>query len=46
MERAVQRGLERRELAGLRHVGMDEKSFGRGQSDVSLLTDLDRARVL
>ena len=46
MERAVQRGLLRRELAGLRHVGMDEKSFGRGQSYVSLLTDLGRARVL
>ena len=56
MERAVKRGLEGRELAGLRHVGMDEKSpsamssgpngFGRGQSYVSLLTDLDRARVL
>ena len=43
---AVQRGLERRELEGLRQVGMDEKSFGRGQSSVSLLTDLDRARVL
>lgn len=46
MERAVKRGLERRELEGLRHVGMDEKSFGSGQSYVSLLTDLDRARVL
>ena len=46
MERAVKRGLERRKLAGLRHVGMDEKSFGKGQSSVSLLTDLDRARVL
>ena len=46
MERAVKRGLERRELEGLRHVGMDEKSFGKGQSYVSLLTDLDRARVL
>ena len=46
MERAVKRGLERRDLEGLRHVGMDEKSFGRGQSDVSLLTDLDQARVL
>ena len=32
MERAVERGLERRELEGLRHVGMDEKSFGKGQS--------------
>jgi transposase len=46
MERAVRRGLERREWEGLRHVGMDEKSLGKGQSSVSLLTDLDRARVL
>ena len=46
MERAVQRGLERREWEGLRHVGTDEKSFGKGQSYVSLLTNLDRARVL
>ena len=29
----------------MRQVGMDEKSFGKGQSYVSLLTDLDRARV-
>ena len=46
MERAVERGLERRELEELRHVGMDEKSFGQGQSYVSLLTDLDAGRVL
>jgi len=46
MERAVERGLQRRELEELRHVGMDEKSFAKGQSYVSLLTDLDQARVL
>jgi len=46
MERAVERGLERRELEGLRHVGMDEKSFAKGQSYVSLLNDLDGGRVL
>ena len=46
MDRAVARGLKRRELEGLRHVGMDEKSFAKGQSDVSLLNDLDRGRVL
>ena len=46
MERAVERGLQRRELEELRHVGMDEKSFGKGQSYVSLLTDLDAGRVL
>jgi transposase len=46
MERAVERGLKRRELEELRHVGMDEKSFAKGQSYVSLLTDLDQGRVL
>lgn len=46
MERAVERGLKRRNLEGLRHVGMDEKSFAKGQSYVSLLNDLDGGRVL
>lgn len=46
MERAVKRGLERRGLEGLAHVGIDEKSFGAGQSYISLLTDLDGSRVL
>jgi transposase len=46
MDRAVKRGLERRELEGLAHVGIDEKSFRSGQSYISLLTDLDGRRVL
>ena len=46
MRRAVARGLDRRQLEGLKHLGMDEKSFRRGQSYVTLLTDLDQARVL
>ena len=46
MERAVKRGLERRQLTGIRYLGMDEKSFRRGQSYVSVLTDLDNSRVL
>lgn len=46
MERAVERGLDRRQLDGLRHLGMDEKSFKRGQSYITLLTDLDQGRVL
>ncbi|MGH7942023.1 MAG: helix-turn-helix domain-containing protein [Limisphaerales bacterium] len=41
MRRAVERGLERRQLEGLRHLGMDEKSFGRGQSYITLLTDVE-----
>jgi transposase len=46
MERAVERGLERRQLDQLRHLGMDEKSFAKGQSYVSVMTDLDEGRVL
>ncbi|HOG88719.1 MAG TPA: ISL3 family transposase [Verrucomicrobiota bacterium] len=46
MRRAVERGLERRQLEDLKHLGMDEKSFGRGQSYITLLTDLEQSRVL
>ena len=46
MRRAVERGLERRQLEQLKHLGMDEKSFKRGQSYITLLTDLDQSRVL
>lgn len=46
MDRAVQRGLKRREVSAVEHVGIDEKSFGRGQDYVSLMTDLDQKRVL
>ena len=46
MRRAVERGLGQRQLEGLKHLGMDEKSFGRGQSYITLLTDLDQSRVL
>jgi len=46
MERAVGRGLERRDLGRVRHVGLDEKSFAKGQSYVSVMTDLEGSRVL
>lgn len=46
MRRAVERGLERRQLEELKHLGMDEKSFKRGHSYITLLTDLDASRVL
>jgi len=46
MQRAVERGLAQRELDGVRHVGLDEKSFGKGQDYVTTLTDLDGSRVL
>ncbi|MFM8485145.1 MAG: helix-turn-helix domain-containing protein, partial [Bacteroidota bacterium] len=46
MKRAVERGLQRRSLEDVRHVGIDEKSFGKGQDYVSVMTDLDASRVL
>ena len=46
LRRAVERGVTRREMEALRHVGMDEKSFRSGQSYISLLTDLEGRRVL
>lgn len=46
MERAVGRGLQRRSLEKVRHVGIDEKSFGKGHDYVSVMTDIDGSRVL
>lgn len=46
VERAVARGLARRDTSAVRRVGLDEKSFGRGQDYISLMTDLDERRVL
>ena len=46
MRRAVEGGLKERQMEGLKHLGMDEKSFKRGQSYVTLLTDLEEGRVL
>jgi transposase len=46
MERAVERGLERRSLEELDAVGIDEKSFLSGQSYVSVMSDSKGSRVL
>ena len=46
MERAVERGLMRRNLEELRHVSLDEESFGKGQSCISVMCDLEGSRVL
>lgn len=48
MERAVERGLQRRNTQEVRYIGMDEKSFKRGQSYISTMVDLTRGapRVL
>lgn len=45
-DRAVARGLARRTNETIAHAGIDEKNFGKGHSYVSVLTDLDRARVM
>ena len=46
IDQAVKRGLARRTTEGVTRVGLDEKSFLRGQSYVSLMTDLTGRRVL
>ncbi len=46
MKRAVERGLAKRDLEGIRYVGIDEKSFGKGQDYVSVMTDPKPSRVI
>ncbi len=46
IERAVQRGMERCGVDGLKAVGFDEKSFERGQIFISHMCDLRHPRVL
>jgi transposase len=46
MRRAVERGMARRVIDELKLVGIDEKSFRKGQNYIALMTDLAGARVL
>jgi transposase len=46
MEKAVTRGLIRRSTDEVIRVGLDEKSFGKGQDYVSVMTDHGQRRVL
>jgi len=46
MEKAVQRGLERRADEPIKCIGMDEKSFLRGHNYVTVMTDIEGKRVL
>lgn len=46
MERAVERGLERRQAEKLPALGVDEKAFRKGQKYFTLVNDLERSRVL
>lgn len=45
-EKAVMRGLSRRDEEVVPYVGIDEKSFLKGHRYASLMTDLGRGRVL
>jgi len=46
MERAVERGLSKRDITGVEHIGIDEKSFLKGHNYLTALNDLDEGRVL
>lgn len=45
MKRAVERGLMRRQAEPIRHLGVDEKSIGRGHQYATVLNDIDGTRV-
>ena len=42
MERAVDRGLERRKVEEVRYIGVNEKSFRSGQDYISTMVDLNK----
>ena len=46
MVSAVERGMLRRSEEDIPYLGLDEKSSERGHTYVSILTDIDRSRVL
>ena len=46
MERAVKRGLERRQAEPVAQIGVDEKAFRKGHNYLTLVNDLARGRVL
>ena len=46
MQRAVRRGLNRREAEAMRYLGIDEKSFKAGHHYITAMNDLVKGRVL
>lgn len=46
MERAVERGLRRRQAEPVPMLGIDEKAFRKGHKYFTLVNDLERSRVL
>jgi len=45
-KRAVERGMENRDLGNVPYLGIDEKNFRKGHSYVSVLNDLSEGRVI
>ncbi len=45
MERAVRRGLQRRDLSGLRRIGIDEKAVRRGHRYITVVYNLNTVRA-
>lgn len=46
MQRAVERGITRREEVEIPYIGLDEKSFGKGHDYITAVNDLLAGRVL
>ena len=46
MKRAVERGLSRREVGTLKHIGVDEKAWRKGHTYVTVLADLEKKAVV
>jgi len=46
MDRAVRRGLARREAEPIGYIGVDEKSFRKGHKYMTVVNDIPRGRVL
>lgn len=46
MKRGVERGLLERDLGKIEYVSMDEKSFGKGQDYITVMTDVTESRVI
>lgn len=46
MNKAVKRGLARREDEPIKYIGMDEKSFLKGQNYVTVMTDTEGKRII
>lgn len=46
MDRAVKRGLKRREQKEIRYLGVDEKAFRKGHRYLTIVNDLERGHVI